>query len=370
MLPLSIIFTSILGCLESEDTGEPKQPSAEPTTEPSTEPASPASEPTTEPSAPTTEPASPASEPTTEPSSEIFEQDCSMVEGWCNYYSTTYSVSSSEYTAQLDASGSLTSTGCFSLCTQANLAVNSYGAECYSSCEDLGINADGTYGLQCGYYNECVVEGRGSACVEKETSAQGSNIIGAWFARAAHAEHASVFAFAQLHRELSNLGASHELLSKIADAIREEASHTKMMKDFAKANKGNLKEIQEHPIGSRSIWEIAVENLLEGCINESYAALQALYQSRHAQTDQLKGLFLTIAQDECKHAEIAREVHIFLCTLLTAEEQIKLQVLAKKQWKQLQETLLVQPQLKDLKVIGLPSPSTAFKMAQALEKAA
>ena len=41
--------------------------------------------------------------------------------------------------------------------------------------------------------------------------------------------------------------------------------------------------------------------------------LQAFYQSRHAQSEQLKGLFATIAQDECKHAEIAKKFTIFYC---------------------------------------------------------
>ena len=377
MLPLSIIFSSILGCLESEDTGTDKEPAKEPSTEPSsptTEPATEASsEPTSEPSSPTTEPAtevsSEPSSPTSEPTSEIFENDCTASEDWCNYFSETYTISSSDYTAQLDVNGNLTSEGCFALCELGNLQSNGFGIQCYSSCEETGMNTDGTYAISCGYYAACIVEGRGSACIEKETAGTGDNNIGAWFARAHHAEKGSVFAFEQLRRDLIKLEAPSTLIAKIEDAIREEAEHTSMMKDFAIANKGKIMDlIFDGFLDTRSVWDIAVENLLEGCINESYAALQAFYQSRHAESEQIQGLFATIARDECKHAEIAREVHHFLLPLLSNSQQRELKDLGQKKWKDLQKSLYVQKHIPELDILGVPTPQIGAAMAKELER--
>ena len=132
----------------------------------------------------------------------------------------------------------MTSEGCFALCELGNLQSNGFGVQCYSSCEDTGMNIDGTYAISCGYYAACIVEGRGSACIEKETVGTGENNIGAWFARAHHAEKGSVFAFEQLRRDLIKLEAPPNLISKIEAAICEEAEHTSMMKDFAIANQG------------------------------------------------------------------------------------------------------------------------------------
>ena len=377
----------------SEVSTEPSSPTSEPTSEVSTEPSSPTSEPTsevsTEPSSPTTEPSSPTSEPssptseptsevstepsspTSEPTSEIFEQDCSTWQGYCQYYEETYAIDVSDYTAQLDASGNLTSEGCFALCQLGNLQLHNTYAMCYDVCEDGGMNADGTYSISCGYYNNCVIEGRGTECIKKKMTGQGENVIGAWFARANHAEHSSVFAFAQLRRDLIQLQAPKHLLQKIDTAICEEAQHTSMMGDFARANQGHLIEVQfDGFLDSRSLWDIAVENLLEGCINESYAALQALYQSRHAQTDFLKACFAKIATDECKHAEIAREVHQFLLPLLTKQQREELQCLQLQQWNKLQKAVSEQAIPTDLKILGLPSPEKASFMVQELSKAA
>ena len=44
---------------------------------------------------------------------------------------------------------------------------------------------------------------------------------------------------------------------------------------------------------TRTVLELAIENVVEGCVREGFAALQALYQSRHAKNVELRS---TMAQ--------------------------------------------------------------------------
>ena len=58
----------------------------------------------------------------------------------------------------------------------------------------------------------------------------------------------------------------------------------------------------------RSLEAIAVENAREGCVRETYGALVALWQARHAGDPVVATAMAPIANDEVRHAELAWEV--------------------------------------------------------------
>ena len=69
------------------------------------------------------------------------------------------------------------------------------------------------------------------------------------------------------------------------------------------------------------VFELARENLLEGCIGESYGTWLALHQARHGGSSELRRVASEIAIDEAGHAAHAFEVHAWLWPQLDGEEQ-------------------------------------------------
>jgi hypothetical protein len=58
----------------------------------------------------------------------------------------------------------------------------------------------------------------------------------------------------------------------------------------------------------RSLEAIAAENAIEGCVRETYGAIVALWQARHAHDPVVAAAMEPIAADETRHAELAWEV--------------------------------------------------------------
>lgn len=59
----------------------------------------------------------------------------------------------------------------------------------------------------------------------------------------------------------------------------------------------------------RALDEILRENVLEGCVNETYSAVVATHQADHAPSDRLRAVFRAIAADERAHAALSYRIH-------------------------------------------------------------
>lgn len=114
--------------------------------------------------------------------------------------------------------------------------------------------------------------------------------------------------------------------------------------------------------------ELAVENMVEGCVNETYSALQALYQSSVLKDPKLRAIFRQIATDETEHAELAQDIHSWLQTLLTQEEQAQVEQARTEALQGLIAYHQEASRNETLEQIGLPNPAVAEKLATELAK--
>jgi hypothetical protein len=146
----------------------------------------------------------------------------------------------------------------------------------------------------------------------------------AYLVRAARQEAAAVHAFARLAGELARFGAPDELVEAARRGVDEEARHARLFEE-AIAGLGEAEEraperdhrtsIEHHAPPEvwreRTLLEVLVENALEGCANETYAALVATHQAEAARgaPAPLRPLFAAIADDERAHAALAFEIH-------------------------------------------------------------
>jgi hypothetical protein len=136
--------------------------------------------------------------------------------------------------------------------------------------------------------------------------ARGSNAMGLFFARMAELESASIRAFRTIRRELVAHGAPRDLVEAAEHATRDEARHAKLTRAIARrhgAEPPPVHRSQRSPI--RSLEEFALDNAIEGCVNETFGALVAHFQAKHARDEQIATVMGEIAADETRHAALA-----------------------------------------------------------------
>lgn len=185
------------------------------------------------------------------------------------------------------------------------------------SCSIGEPTPEGMIPVECVYHTIC--EGRRHACVASR-GALGAG-AGAFLARAAHDEAASVFAFAALARELAEHGAPAELLARIEAARRDEVRHAAVVRRLARARGGEPREPAVVATAARDLLAIAVENAVEGCVGETWAALVAAHQARDAREAEVREVYAEIAADEARHAELAWSIDAWLMEQLSASER-------------------------------------------------
>ena len=149
--------------------------------------------------------------------------------------------------------------------------------------------------------------------------------LGNHFANCAYLEAASVDAFIELAAQLRSWGAPEALIQRCMAAAEEERTHTTLMDMLAKKYDGHRPEPSAELQSNTTLFEVALHNAVEGCINEAWAACVATHQSVHAD-ESLKAIFTQIAKDEIKHAQLSWDLHEWFCTQLSAEERREVEI--------------------------------------------
>lgn len=153
--------------------------------------------------------------------------------------------------------------------------------------------------------------------------------LGALFGQHAAYEAASVVAFKHLRQELDLYNAPETLLQQIDTAANDEVRHAKQVGNLANRFGAKANKYSVAPCKIRDLEAIALDNLKEGCIGETWGALMGLYQAEHAKAAEIRQTMKAIAVDEVGHAALSWQIHAWLCTQLDEKAQAHLN--AKKQ---------------------------------------
>jgi hypothetical protein len=122
-------------------------------------------------------------------------------------------------------------------------------------------------------------------------------------------EHASIAAFARFALEILSLGAPPELLVATHAAMADETVHARDAFALASAyagkplGPGNL-DIGA-ALGARTPLDIVRTAILEGCIGETVAAVEAAEALAHATDPAVREALARVTVDETRHAELA-----------------------------------------------------------------
>ena len=89
-------------------------------------------------------------------------------------------------------------------------------------------------------------------------------------------------------------------------------------------HRGCLPELQLGDVPERSLYELALDNAVEGCIFESFSALKAQYQAQYATDQRILTTMKVIARDETNHAQLAWDIHHYLMAQLDESERLQI----------------------------------------------
>lgn len=125
----------------------------------------------------------------------------------------------------------------------------------------------------------------------------------------AEMEHASVAAFARFILELLSLGAPPDLVSAATSALADETAHARLCYALASGYAGRAlgptKLDVTGALRDLGVEDIVTRAVLEGCIGETLAAIEASEAARHAADPALREVLSRIAEDEARHAELS-----------------------------------------------------------------
>ena len=251
---------------------------------------------------------------------------------------------------------------CMDAC--ANAGYELYGTD---TCTIASPNSEGKYEVTCVTTDICV-GGRRHACVRSSAGLQ-ATAAASWLARAAHDEAASVHAFAALAVELASHGAAAGLLAEVEAARADEVRHAAVVTALARAAGASIvmPEVAATPV--RGLLAIALENAVEGCVNETWAALSAAHQARYARDGEVRRAFATIAADEARHAELAWTLDAWLAARLSASERAEVAAARSAAVLRLRAELASAADEPALVRLGLPGRAAAQRLAAGLDAA-
>lgn len=176
---------------------------------------------------------------------------------------------------------------------------------------------------------------------------------GDYLARAAHLEAASVAAFERIAVELATLGAPAELIARAHRAAIEETAHARVLGELARGHGAEPIPFAPHPYALRDAFELAIDNAVEGLVNETYGALVLHVQALTAEDAVTRAAFASIAEDEASHAELSADMADWLDARLSHAERNAVRASAMKARAQIDTRPAIDDE-DELRRLGLP----------------
>lgn len=173
---------------------------------------------------------------------------------------------------------------------------------------------------------------KGRAALSTTKGSETADDLGGYFARAAQEEMTAIFAFQEMFQNLQAFGAPKRLLDDCEKAISDEKRHLIMMSNMAKRHGCTSATIKLPKQNKASLFELAKHNAIAGCIEETWSALVAEYQSKH--TKHYSKLFAILAEDEIFHAQLSWDIHSWLMSKLSNNERDEITALMKEHLRQ------------------------------------
>ena len=257
------------------------------------------------------------------------------------------------YPAGVDPSDGFDQTECAKLCGKSTQGFSYWGCGEYLL-DDLPGPSVECY--------TCVEGRRPEGFIERPLE----QTVAGWLAHAADLERVSIDAFRILARELAFHGAPHELVAWACRAAEDEVRHANALGGLAKREGATLSDVPVEHRATRDLMAIALENAVEGCVRETFGAVVAGWQAKHAHRIDIRRAMARIYVDEASHAELAWNVHAWIMSKLSVDERAEVAAAMDRAFAELTRSAgypLPDPWITDL---GLPRPAQARRLVRDL----
>ena len=235
-------------------------------------------------------------------------------------------------------------------------------------CDDGGLFADAS-SLSIEYITCAGGVGRRPSGLDDATFEAAASDVGAFFARVAHLEAASVHAFRALGAELAHHGAPRELIDAASRSASDERRHARITAKLARRHGGRtVRPRVRRSAEPRTLEAIAIENAVEGCVRETYGALIASWQAAHARDAAIADAMTAIADDETRHAALAWSVAKWLDAHLDAPARARVDAARRDAIAALRSDASAPLPASLVAVAGLPSATDAARLVDRLER--
>lgn len=216
--------------------------------------------------------------------------------------------------------------------------------------------------------DECYVVGRRPEGLVSEAREPVGGDMGPYFANVAALEEAAVAAFERMADELTALSAPHELVAGALDAADEERGHVVRVSGLARRFGAEPKRPTIEARRERKLFDIALENAVEGCVRETFGALVGTYQALAASEPAVAGEMAVIATEEVGHAELSWRVGDFLGDLLTVEQRESIGAAQRHAIESLRAEVLTPVDAGLERGVGLPSSRVMLQWLDELQR--
>jgi hypothetical protein len=212
----------------------------------------------------------------------------------------------------------------------------------------------------------------GADAAARELAAiQVSSDVGAFFAEMAALEGAAIRAFELLEAELVAHGAPLELQRAAQAAQADERRHVQACSRLARRYGVSF---APEALGAgpsrgavpRGLFELALENMVEGCVRETFGAAVARYQACSSADEVVRASLASIAADEARHAELAWAIHDWLGSRLSPEQHVALGAAGESAIAELMRELQTEVSAALRHAAGLPDATRARSLLDVL----
>jgi len=214
--------------------------------------------------------------------------------------------------------------------------------------------------------------GRRPAGLLNAGAAPRGGALGAYLASLAFEEDAAIAAFERMGAELASLGAPASLVAEAERAARDEIRHARAMARLARERGRNgearIVRARVRKVSRRSAASVAAENAAEGCVRETYGALVATWQARHAEDAGVRRTFERIARDEARHAALSWAVARWLEPQLAESGRKRVERARRGALRALRRTLRAEPPRELAQSAGLPSARAASALLDGMAR--
>jgi hypothetical protein len=187
-----------------------------------------------------------------------------------------------------------------------------------------------------------------------------------WLATAAFLEAGSVDAFLRLSAELAQHGAPMDLVRATRRAAADEVRHARDVSRLARRYGVEPKSPARVRNRRRSLARIARENAVEGCIRETYGALVATYQAKHAEDPAVREAFVKIAAEETAHAALSWDIAEWAESKLSPRQRARLARARREEIAKVARELAHDPAPELVQALGLPRAPEAQSLFAAM----